>query len=175
MKVFVRTSQMGRKNPQIIATYPAESSVAVDAHGPDATMLDIPDVPLIMGSAAPPPRPDLPPMSADAELFSRLPDGWRENLSGAILQAEAKRRIDAVMPLSDQVASLHEALDTVMKHGVDVSKWPPEAQARKTELDATWNYVRSVRERAQQLRSSSLPSNPSGDKLWPSRNNNKRK
>lgn len=174
MKIFIRASQMSDKNPQVVASYSSDSPVAADAH-PDTIMLEVPELVLVQ---APMPHLAYSPIQGDRaarssspppphEPFPRLPDGWREKLADPILQAEAKRRIDEVLPPLDQVATLHEMIDLILRYGVDSSSWPAEAKDRKAEIDDAWRYLHQVKERVRSLRA--LPANPASDRNWPTR------
>lgn len=151
MRLFIRTSDIAGKAPQVIASYPG-NTVAPDLHGPDMTMLEVPDTLLLAK------LPDEP--------FPRLPDDWRVRLGEPILQAEAERRIEGALSRLEQMTSLRETVELILEHGSDVSQWPAAATQRKAELDEVWKYVREVSERA---RTKSLPSNPVSDKNWPAR------
>lgn len=159
MKIFIRTSSLAEKSPQIFAMYSADAHVAADAHGPEMTMLEVPEMRFER----------LPDASSatGAETFPRLPEDWRERLSQPIMQAEAERRINEVLPPSEQLASLSELVMLLMQHGYDPSAWPEDAKARKAEIEHAWNYVRDVKARARSHRTA--PFDPTGDKNWPTR------
>jgi hypothetical protein len=152
MKIFIRTSSLGEKAPHILASYPADSPITADSHGPEMTMLEVPN----LGFS-----------KAPNETFPRLPEDWRERLSESILEMEAKKRINDVLSPLEQMTTLHELINLIMRHGTDVSQWPDNAKTRKAEIDDAWNYVREIRTRAQAMRS--LPPNPTSDQHWPTR------
>jgi thioesterase domain-containing protein len=98
----------------------------------------------------------------------KLARGWRDRAGPVMLEAEAKRRITDVIPLDEQIASLHEVQDFIVKYGTDVAKWPVEARNRKAEIDQKLNYIHEVRARAS-AHSKAVPANPVSDKIWPTR------
>jgi len=154
MKVFIRTSSLNEKSPQVIATYDNSSTIKSDAHGPDMTVLELPDAIHLIGIGL-------------AEGAPRLPDDWRERFSEPILEAEARRRIEEALPISEQLSTLRETVELILHHGQDVSTWPKEAKDRKADIDDAWNYVRDLRARVRALKS--LPANPVSDKNWPTK------
>ena len=152
MKLFIRTSALADGAPVVLASYPSDSPITANAHGPDLTMLDIPNVQLVR----------LP-----NETFPRLPEGWREQLSTVVSEFEADKRIKDVFPPSSQMSAMHELINLIFQYGTDVLLWPEIAKSRKADLDEAWNYVRDVRARAQAMKS--LPVNFTADEHWPAR------
>jgi len=128
MKVFVRTAdlaQTGQPVP-VIAYYPDTTSVADTAHGENVTVLNLPD---------------------NAVKMETRPGGRG---AGRPVLVENWRSFDGAMfSITDQLASLHELLSSLLKYGGDLSKWPPEAIARKDELEAKWARTQTVKGRVQ--------------------------
>jgi hypothetical protein len=156
MKVFVRTDSLaGGEKPVVIAIYPDDSDVPINAYGEGTTLLNVP----MHAIERPPP---------DTGVGFVLSHNWRDTVGDVPIKAEAKHRIEEAFPISDQLNNLHEMIDAVMKYGIDISKWPAEARRSKTESDKKWNYVSEVRERAK-THVAAMPYNPSSDKIWPRR------
>ena len=97
----------------------------------------------------------------------KLAQDWRERAGAMPMQAEARRRIDAVLSSDDQMLLLHDMQNLLIQHGTDVAKWPTEARARKADIDQKWTYVRDIKERVRAMKSA--PANPASDKNWPTR------
>ena len=97
----------------------------------------------------------------------KLAPNWRERFSGAVVAAEARRRIEEVLTPMEQIAVLRDLLELVIRHGPDLEKWPTEAKHRKAEIDDMLNYIRDVNDRAGSIKT--VPANPSSDKVWPTR------
>lgn len=164
MKVFIRSSELGGKAPDVLAFYPDDSEVPADAHGPDATMLVVPKHVLRQSVED---RGELSAADARPPPLPKLADDWRETSAQSVVEAEAKRRTEEVFTSSEQAQSLHELLVLILRHGTEISRWPPDAKKRKAEIDDLWNYADALTERARALKS--LPQNPASDKIWPTR------
>jgi hypothetical protein len=157
MKVFVRTSNLAEEKPIVIAFYPDTSNVKDDAHGDGVTVLSLPMSALV--------TPD--PRNKGVNLYT-LSSDWRQTSGSLSVKGEAKRRIEQVFSISDQLNALHEIIDIVVKHGADASRWPGSVRDRKIELDEKWNYIGEVRERVRS-HEPAMPHNPGSDKAWPRR------
>jgi hypothetical protein len=160
MKVFIRSSEIGEDSPTVIATYNDDIDVPSNAHGEGTTMLTVPRSAII-------PSPDATIAGRLAAVPPKLISGWRERAGQTIAEGEAKRRIDDVLPSSDQLITLHELIALSLQHGTDVSKWPTDAKNRKAEIDDAWNYVRAVKERARSR--GPISGDPTNDRSWPTR------
>jgi hypothetical protein len=154
MKIFIRKSSLGEKNPEIVASYGSDQPVNANTHGNDMSMFEIPD-----GLVSLALLPD--------ETMPRLPEDWRERLTEPAVQAEAKRRIDEALSPIEQITTLHELVEFVLQHGSEIEHWPDSAKRRKADIDKTWDYVRAVKESARTIKS--LPATLSHDKHWPER------
>lgn len=159
MKVFIRTAELERGDkPKVIAFYPDEAAVKPDAHGGGTTVLTLPNNTVIRDDRR----------KGGSGMYV-LADNWRELAGSMPVEAEAKRRVDDVLPLTDQVDRLRETIDLIISHGVDQSKWPPEANQRKADFDARLRYVNEVRERARSQSTTAASHEISSDKFWPRR------
>jgi hypothetical protein len=153
MKVFVRTSELHGKKPVVLAFYRDDIEVNAKAHGEGTTMLTVPMSALVRD-----------PID---KLFY-LAEDWQQRAGPSMLDAEVKRRIEEIMPISEQISTLHETVNNIIKHGADHAKWPLEARGRKAEIDELWNYVAAVKERAR-AHAPNIPRDPGSDKIWPPR------
>jgi hypothetical protein len=153
MKVFVRTSELHGKKPVVLAFYRDETEVNEKAHGDGITILRLPMNALVRD-----------PID---KLFY-LAEDWRQRAGPSMLDAEARRRIEEVLPIPEQISTLREMFDNIIKHGTDQAKWPSDARKRKTEIDELWNYVAAVKERAR-AHAPTILRDPSSDKVWPIR------
>jgi hypothetical protein len=153
MKVFIRSSDLTGEKPRVIAFYPDGSDVPDNAHGDGITVLNLPMSVLVREAYDPVPV---------------LAEDWRARAGSLVVEAEAKRRIDEALPLSEQIGALREMISFIVQYGVNVSEWPAAATARKAELDELWNYIDEIRERAR-AHMPAIPPNPVSDKVWPRR------
>jgi hypothetical protein len=152
MKVFVRRSDLNSAAPRIVASYPDNTDVMDDAYGEGITVLNLPPNVLL----------------ADGGLGMVLAQDWRQHAGTLPVKTEAKRRIERVFTISDQLNALHEIIAIMMQHGSDPSQWPDQTKARSAALEELWNYIDEVRERAR-AHASAIPYDPSSDKVWPPR------
>jgi hypothetical protein len=156
-RIFVRTAELGSdKPPEIIAIYEANIDVAADAHGSGATMFELPDRVIVTEGTNP-----------EIHRKRYLAEDWKEQSAEPILRAEAKRRIEEIFKLEEQLTTLYEAIDLMVQHGTDLTKWPTPAKDRKAEIDQMWNYVREINARVRAHKS--VPIDPTSDKNWPTR------
>lgn len=159
MKVFIRTTELASgKKPRVIAFYPDETAVKPDAHGGGTTVLTLPENTVIRDDRR----------KGGSGMYV-LADNWQELAGSMPADAEAKRRIDDVLPLTDQVDRLREMIDLIISHGVDQSKWPPEASQRKAEFDERLRYVNEVKVRARKHAAGTAVNEIGSDKVWPRR------
>jgi len=157
MKVFVRNSDLSQGGqPPVLAFYPDDSSIPDDAHGEGVTVLNLPESAITKEK----------PRSGRGVFRYVLVHNWRNVGGEQIANSEAARRIKKVLSESDQLAALWEFLGYILKYGIDVTKWPPEAFAWKKELDEKFNYIKAVKERAQ-VHSPNMPLQPASDAAWP--------
>jgi len=157
MKVFVRNSDLALGGqPPVLAFYPDDSSISDDAHGEGVTVLNLPESAVTKEK----------PRSGRGVFRYVLVHNWRNVGGEQIANSEAARRIKKVLSESDQLAALWDILGYVLKYGIDATKWPPEALARKNELDEKFNYVQKVKERAK-VHSPNMPLQPASDAAWP--------
>jgi hypothetical protein len=162
MKVFIRTDQLNEQKPQIIATYPDESSVSSSAHGEGVTILTLPTDVLARNVR----RPGQQPYVRRSKFnLPTLVNDWRQRAGTIPVEAEAKRRIGDAIASNDELLKI---LNDIMTFGADVSKWPPDAVQRKIELDEKRNYIDAVRKQML-IHSAAMPYDPSSDKIWPQR------
>jgi hypothetical protein len=153
-KIFIRTSDLTDERPIIVASYKDDTMIADDAHGEGMTVMTVPDQ--LLGGPSP-----------NSLGMASLVAGWRERAGTIPVKAEAKRRIEKSFSISDQLNVLHDMVDTILKYGVDTSKWPADMVQRKAAYDAGRKYIADVREkvRANQI----MPRDPASDKVWPQR------
>jgi hypothetical protein len=159
MKVFIRASELDSGEPVVIASYDDAVDISPHAHGDGMILVTVPGNVLTYETTL-----------AGSFLLRGLPKlarDWRERSSELTIAGEAKRRIEEVLPASEQMATLYDIVDFFLKHGTDISSWPTDAKDRKAEIEQMWNYVREVKERARALKST--PANPTSDKVWPTR------
>ena len=152
MKVFIRTSELSAKKPNVVAFYPDSTDIGDDAHGDGMTVLILPQA----------------VVTADRLGMIFLDESWRERAGSLPVDAEAKRRIDEAFTVSEQVEALRDLVQFLIEHGADVSNWPADAKERKALLDERWRYIDEVRERAR-AHGRAPPFDPSSDKAWPRR------
>jgi hypothetical protein len=155
VQVFVRSSDVGAANPVVVATYPESRQVSNDTHGQGMSVYILPTEAIKQPSAGSPPT---------------LVDNW-QSLPGVMLMAttkEAARRVEETFPTSEQIASLHQTNEDLMRYGTDLSKWPLDARQRKADSDEKWKYVNEVNERVR-AHTASPPHDLSSDKAWPTR------
>ena len=157
LKVFIKKSQLANPSPPILASYDEASPVPEGAHGDDTVNFLVLEA-YIRNSDTDPPIP-------------HLIEGWRNVDSGLginpVVHAEAQRRIKAVFPIEQQIATVHELVEMLLKYGPDQSHWPGDAGARVGQIARLWNYVRDVNDRAASHKS--VPSDPTSDANWPTR------
>ena len=151
MQVFVLRSQL-TGNPDevvnIVASYDDATIIDPGAHGTGATVMSL-------------------PMSAKKGMV--LVNGWRTNNAPQVLAYEANVRVLAAFPDYSQRNANNELNGYIILYGTNQSTWPPEAQARKAEMDRCWNYVNSVRATYATMSASALPADPTSDSHWPAR------
>jgi hypothetical protein len=157
MKIVVRSNELGGASPSVVAFYPDNSDVSADAHGEGMTVISVPQNVLAYETREDGTRSPMPILAKD----------WRERAGSLPLHAEARRRIDDVLSVDEQMLSLHELIDLAIQHGTDISKWPQEAKDRKAEIEHQWKYIRDITERVRATKSA--PANPTSDKNWPTR------
>jgi hypothetical protein len=157
MKVFVRAGELAGEKPTVVACYSDESEVSDKLHGDGMTVLTVPSGVIVTE-----------PLPGGGMSLPRLASNWRERVGSVPVAAEAQRRISDAFSVSDQLSSLHDMIDSVMKYGADETRWPQDARQRKAAFDEKWRYVVDVKNKLREL-SASPPSDPSGDKIWPRR------
>jgi len=157
MKVFVRTGDLSNPDPIVVASYSDETVVPDNAHGEGLSVLTVPS----------------DAVSTIEDGLPRLKRNWREQSGTMPVEAEARRRIEKDFSVADQVSALYELVTLILDRGGDVSKWPRQAIARRSELDDLFSHVAAIRERARQ--NPVAPLDPSSDKLWPRRNSSSKK
>jgi hypothetical protein len=151
MKVVLKSSELNsNERPTVIAFYDDNVEVSAAAHGDGMMVITVSSSMLDLSQ-------HVPKLAAD----------WRTKAGKAITESEAKRRVDEVLPLTEQVSSLRETVELIVQHGADLATWPAEAKTRKAEIDNKWTYVDAVHERARAM--SVTPHNPVSDKVWPTR------
>jgi hypothetical protein len=155
MKVFIRASELMAERPLVVAHYSDETLIRDDAHGEGLIVLTLPQD-VITGP------------SKTSHGFSSLAAGWRERAGSMPVDAEAKRRIEETFPIADQIESMRDVIDSVLKHGADTSKWPADVKQRKAGYDEKWKYVTEVMAKRRE-HTTVMPRDPSSDKIWPRR------
>jgi len=166
-KIFVETRNFADDRPLVLAYYESSSDIAIDEHGHDTTMMLVPHDVITFESSEEDRVTGGISIRPGSMKLPRLAADWRNRAAADVAAAEADRRIIEVLPPLEQVGTLQELLDFVTKYGVEQASWPPDARARKAEIDALWNYVKAVRERARAMKT--LPRNPTSDNNWPTR------
>lgn len=155
MKVFVRTSQVNEKSPDVVATYKSDAEVPEGAHGEGMTVLELPS--------------DMVVLSPDPLRPMKLKDNWRSANPEKVMDAEADRRVHEVFSVKDQLEAIYDLVSITIDYGTDEAQWPQEARDRKAAIDKGFNYVGQVRDRARQSRGGEVKINPAGDAAWPKR------
>src|SRR4051812_39876434 len=153
LKAFVKTEQLGEKNPEVLVSYPANTDVSDKAHGDGYIVLQVPNQSVISES-----RGLLPPRHM-------LADDWRTAAAHSVMRGEAKRRIDSVLPPDDQLDLVIEMVGLLQKE-ID-GGLPQDGRMRMNEIERLLKYVRDVRARSRNF--DEVPNNPSDDSLWPPR------
>jgi hypothetical protein len=157
MKVFVRTESLGTEKPAVIAFYPDDSNIPANAHGDGITVLNVPMQVI-----------EIPAAGIGEFRLPSLTSNWREAAGDMPVKAEVRRRIETEFPTSEQISSLFELIDALIRHGSDISKWPTDVRQRKAEFDKKWKYVTEVQEHGK-THAAVMPRDPSSDKIWPRR------
>jgi hypothetical protein len=62
-----------------------------------------------------------------------------------------------------------DASKSLIDYGPDTSKWPQDAQDRRTAAKTGWDYVAAVRQRSDAMETAALPNDPTDDSHWPTR------
>lgn len=159
MKAFIRSNDLNEQGSaiEIIALYGDDADVPADAHGAGLTIVNVPSSALVMGTPHQAPK---------------LAANWREragpNGAAKMMQAEARRRADEVLPLDRQIEALHEMVSLLAKNGAaKMELWPTAERDRFLVLDQRFKYVQKLHERADTF--AEVPVNPSADSHWPTR------
>jgi hypothetical protein len=155
MKVFIRTADLDKERPIICASYGDDTVIADDAHGEGMTVLTLPSKTL----GGP---------SRESFGMPSLVAGWRGHAGDMPVKAEAKRRIEQAFPVLDQLGALYDIIDTITKHGLDMSKWPADVRQRKLGYDEGFKYIADVNDKAR-THAAAMPRDPASDRIWPKR------
>jgi hypothetical protein len=152
VQVFIRSTDIGAPSPIIIAQY--TNPVDHDTHGAGMSVLIVP------AEAIHQPDPN------KGEVMPTLIQNWQAIVGAGAAAGEAARRIQSTFPMSEQMESLHLAVNSIQKYGYDSTKWPSDVRNRQAQFDAKWKYVEDVKAQAQKY-SSTMPHDLSSDKAWP--------
>lgn len=155
MKIFIRSGDVTADNIMVMASYSDNTDIADDAHGSGYSVMYVPDNAIE--------RRQLPGQPEAMYLKSN----WRES-ADAIMNGESTRRIAEIFPDDSQRAALAETNSNMMAYGLNIADWPADARTRKGMFDAGWNYITSVKQTAEALKSA-VPANPSDDSHWPNK------
>ena len=153
-KVFVRTNDLDNERPIIVAKYRDDTVIADDAHGDGVTVLTVPDQ--VLGGP-----------SKESLGLPSFVAGWRGLVGDIPVKAEAKRRIERSFSISDQLNALNDMVDAILKHGVDMARWPADVRQRKMAYDEGHKYIADVMDKVRA--NATMPRDPSSDKVWPRR------
>ena len=152
MKVYVRSGDITGADIFVIAAYPDGTNVPEDAHL-GYTVMYVPDDAIETRQL-----PGQPPA-----MYLR--QNWRESAS-----AYLRRRSDPSHQCGVQRSgSACRARRDAEQHD---DLWDQrcgmaaEARARKATFDSGWNYITSVKQTADAMKTN-LPANPSADSNWP--------
>lgn len=157
LRVFVKNEELTKPTPMVLASYDEATPVEANAHGMGVVNF------LVLQSAIKS-TTDIPPRHYLAEGWRTVDTGLGVNPT---MRAEAQRRINAVFPLEQRIASVHELLEMFFHWGSDQNQWPQEVKTRRAELERLWHYVGSVNEAAASHHT--IPNDPTSDALWPTR------
>ena len=85
----------------------------------------------------------------------------------ADVKAEARRRIEAIMPPYKQSNFHAQFAEAVLTHGADAAAWPPELQATLSAAMAQWAQIKAIRARSDAIEAMTpIPTNLGDDALW---------
>lgn len=180
MQVFVpRVDLTGAADEvvRVFASYEDSPLVPTDLHGEQNTVLALPSIALVNNTAAIMPAFPIPgmtpsgppPVSTPAAAAYTVKPNWRVDFKSPVIAGEANRRVLAVFPEYSQRNASAEMNNYITQYGADATTWPAAAKSRKAEMDRCWTYVNAVRNTANSMGQSNLPTDPSGDGNWPTR------
>jgi hypothetical protein len=155
-KVFIRSSDLTRERPIVVASYNDDVDIPDNAHGEGMSVLILPSY-LLAGP------------STESLGMSSLAKGWRARAGEIPIKAEAQRRIEKGFPVLDQLTLVHEMIDAITKYGTDLSKWPADVRQRKMAYDEGCKYITDVKDKARTHSAGVMPRDPASDKIWPPR------
>lgn len=155
MQAFVRRADLiaetATTRVPVVASYGNGMTIALDAHGPQCTLLFLQD--------------DLNLVEDDEfRIMQRLVTAWRD-MPKPVVNAEANRRIVLAFPDFKQRNYTARYQDNQTKYGTDPAQWPQEEKNFKVEYDRGWLYVHDVRAVANAM--TALPADPTANEHWP--------
>lgn len=86
----------------------------------------------------------LPTQVWDVEPFDEAAIAAQQAACARSIEAEAGRRIDAILPTSRQLWNIAAVLDRIITHGADPAGWPQADQDALPAIQAAWAQIQGV-------------------------------
>jgi len=153
-QVFVKRAQLLNETPTdpvvVLASYRNDTVVDPLWHGPDATVMSVPDTSLFN----------------DRDHYQTiLASNWRDDYV-PVVNAESARRITKAFPDYKQSNYNAQYNNYQSQYGVDTTQWPVGMpQDFLAEYLRGWKYVNDVRAASNNM--TGMPQDPTADEHWP--------